>query len=359
MKVSIIIPVYNCEKYIKKCIESIKAQTYKNWELILIDDGSKDNSFKICRQYSEKDERIFVLTQKNKGAGLARNYGIDVASGEYIVFCDSDDFLDNRCLEVFCKIALKRNPDLIISGYNEFKYVKNNEIMICGKNNAANLEILNKEEARKLYIELHKKCLIQAPWAKFYKAKIIKENMIGFSDFRRCQDTVFNLKYYEYINNIIVIEDKLYNYLTPDDNTFISKFPKDYIEIRKKLDYLISNKLKEWNSYNNEAKLYLNKVLLNQILISLRLNYLNNWNLNKKERKEYVKKLLSDNKVIEIIEDRKYGFVRNILCYILRTKSYILIQLMNFFIVNIQKIKVKVRKINEKSRINNISCSTK
>lgn len=339
MKISIIVPVYNCEKYIKKCIESIIAQTYKDWELILIDDGSKDDSLRICEQYSKKDQRIIVLTQKNKGAGPARNYGIDKSTGEYIMFCDSDDFLPNNAIEKFAELALEEKWDLIISGYNEFKYASNENIKFCGENIAMDKEILSKEEARKFYIILHEKCLNQAPWAKLYKSKIIKENKVYFGDFRRCQDTVFNINYYEYVNKIKIINDKLYNYQTPEGNTYIFKFPSNMVDIRKEIDHLISDKLRSWGVYNKKVYSYLNKILVTDILICIRLNYLNNWNFTKIEQHEYIDRLLNDEKVKEVLENRDYGIQKNICCLILKTNNYIVINLMNSIVLLLQKLK--------------------
>ena len=94
--ISIIVPIYNSENYIKKCLDSILAQTYSNLEVILIDDGSTDNSYNICKDYQKKDNRIVLLQQKNAGVSRARNHGLEVAKGEYIGFVDSDDLLDEN-----------------------------------------------------------------------------------------------------------------------------------------------------------------------------------------------------------------------------------------------------------------------
>lgn len=343
MKVSIIVPVYNCEKYIKKCIESIINQTYHNWELILIDDGSKDKSYIICEEYSKSDERIFVLKQDNQGAGVARNYGIDKAVGDYIMFCDADDFFEQNCLEIFVENILKSNVDLVISGYNEFKYDLNGNILICHKNNAMNIKVDTKEEVRKFYIPLYRKALNQAPWAKIYNLKIIKENNIRFGDYRRCQDTIFNVKYYDYISNIIVIPNRLYNYQTPDGNVYISKFPVNMIDIKKNIDMLITSYLKKWEVYNEEARVFLNSVLATDIIVCCRLNYLNNWNFNKEQQELYLNKLLSDEKVNEVLNGKGYGKKKDTLCKILKTKNKTLIKFMNFIVVQLQKLKNKVK----------------
>lgn len=115
--VSIIIPIYNVEKYLEKCIHSILNQTYKNLEIILVDDGSPDRCGEICDQYAKKDGRIIVLHQKNRGLGAARNAGIAIASGKYLLFIDSDDYVDAELAEKTVKLAEDENADIVIFDY--------------------------------------------------------------------------------------------------------------------------------------------------------------------------------------------------------------------------------------------------
>ena len=107
--ISIIVPIYNVEKYIKKCIDSIINQTYTNLEIILVDDGSPDNCGKICDKYKEKDDRIKVIHKKNGGLSDARNAGIDIATGEYITFIDSDDYVAENYIEVLYNLCKEQN----------------------------------------------------------------------------------------------------------------------------------------------------------------------------------------------------------------------------------------------------------
>lgn len=112
MKYSVIVPIYNREKSIKKCVDSILRQSEKDFELILVDDGSTDNSLKICKDFEKTDNRIIVIHKENGGVSSARNAGIDVARGKYVVFVDSDDYVDNNYLEILSS----KDADLVISG---------------------------------------------------------------------------------------------------------------------------------------------------------------------------------------------------------------------------------------------------
>ena len=117
-KISIVIPVFNASQYIAETVESVISQTYTNWELILVNDGSLDDSGIICDRLSEKDERIRVFHQENSGVSTARNKGIELAKGEWIVFIDSDDYVDRNMLEVM--LSNSKNMDLVVCPLKEF-----------------------------------------------------------------------------------------------------------------------------------------------------------------------------------------------------------------------------------------------
>ena len=111
--VSVIIPVYNTEAYVKRCLDSITSQTYKNLEIIVVDDGSLDQSGKICEECASQDRRIKLIHKVNEGSGYARNAGIDIANGEYILLADSDDYLIDNCIERLVNVAQQESADLV------------------------------------------------------------------------------------------------------------------------------------------------------------------------------------------------------------------------------------------------------
>lgn len=118
--ISVIIPVYNVEKYLKSCLDSVVSQTYKNLEIILVDDGSVDNSGKICDEYAEKDKRITVIHKENGGLSDARNVGIEKAQGSYITFVDSDDFIEKNFIKILVNIAINKKVHFVIGNYKKF-----------------------------------------------------------------------------------------------------------------------------------------------------------------------------------------------------------------------------------------------
>ena len=120
-KVSIVVPVYNVEKYLKRCVNSLIGQSYSNLEILLVDDGSKDSSLSICKEYELKDSRIRVFHKENEGLGLTRNYGIERATGEYITFVDSDDYLTSDAITAMLDRAIATNADVVIATH----YYKN------------------------------------------------------------------------------------------------------------------------------------------------------------------------------------------------------------------------------------------
>lgn len=169
--ITVIIPVYNSEKYLEKTIKSILEQTYNNYELILIDNGSTDNSAEICKKYQEKDKRVKFYIQSKKGVSNARNMGIEKATGEFICFVDSDDYIEKDMLNSYMDIYIKYKPDLIVSGFfSEVEDIDGKVQMdeiYCDDKNYPNIE-----EIKKDFVTLWDKHLLYNIWNKMYKREI-------------------------------------------------------------------------------------------------------------------------------------------------------------------------------------------
>lgn len=191
--ISIIIPVYNVEKYLARCINSILKQTYHNFEIILLDDGSSDNSYKIMKKYSLKDKRIIIEHHDNIGPALTRNMGINMARGKYIMFIDSDDYVLSDYLEHYVVAIENGKYDLVIGGYQK----------ITGT---------HIEFVRKLKNGEFSKYMVTGPVCKLYKKSFLVNNHIEFLNTTASEDVYFNVLAYSKNPRIKIINDIGYFY---------------------------------------------------------------------------------------------------------------------------------------------------
>ena len=201
-KFSIIIPVYNIEKYIDETINSILSQKYTDFELIVIDDGSKDNSGKICDKY-KKDAKVKIVHQQNAGVSAARNKGLELATGDYILFVDGDDYLEKNALSTISENL--NDNDMVIYSFRE-KYIKKS----YQKKVTENIKKENNYEVIKKVLSNQYGGYI---FNKVFKKSIIDKRKIRFDrNIHMCEDMVFVLEYLQFSKDIIFIPDMLYNY---------------------------------------------------------------------------------------------------------------------------------------------------
>lgn len=218
MLVSVIVPVYNVERYISKCIDSILKQTFTDFELILIDDGSSDNSLQICKQYESRDSRIRVYSQKNSGPSRARNNGISKALGEYITFVDSDDYLDSDYLFELTKYQ----ADLVSSGFKLW-YAKDNRTEYKSYDHF--LKATKEDNNIDLAIEEGEfKYLLAGPCCKLYKRSLLEKHHIFFDEnLTYGEDHLFNLCYLQNIENIVLTPYAGYVYTHYDKTSLTNR----------------------------------------------------------------------------------------------------------------------------------------
>ena len=225
--ISIIVPIYNAEKYLNKCIDSLVNQTKKEIELILINDGSTDNSENVIKSY--KDKRIKYFKNKNQGIGKTRNFGIDKATGKYIIFVDSDDYLDlNACEELYKKIE-KEKADLVVCDF--YRDIDGNleEVII------PSFDTSSLKENKNLLLDIN-----LAPWNKIYKTKLIKDNNIKFIENLKYEDAPFVVDVIKFSKKIAKLNEKL-NYYVIHNNSETTVRDEKVFDIIKIID-LIRNK---------------------------------------------------------------------------------------------------------------------
>ena len=275
-KVSVIIPVYNVEKYLSKAIESVISQTLKDIEIILIDDGSTDKSYSIIQSYATKDNRIRVLKQKNSGQSSARNKGIELSRGKYLYFIDSDDFIDNDYIEHLVNTAEKENADVVVnSNIYIIKYQKKYNIF---KN------INNKDES---FINKYIIKKYSTIWYKLYKREIQKKYDIFFdNDIKVGEDGIFNIFFFSKSNNIIFISPNSFYYYNKTNNNSILTLA----EYKTFFDNTFNVITKTYN-YIKENNLF-NKVIgfnLCDLEVALFSKYFNQEKYNKDKQIDYQK----------------------------------------------------------------------
>lgn len=234
VKVSIIVPVYNSEKYIEKCIESLINQTYQNIEILIINDGSTDNSYSICDEYAKKDTRIKLFSIENSGVSYARNLGIENAQGEFITFVDSDDWIKSNMIDFAVKKQNEDNADIII--WSCIKSNPNREILVPLLNEddqsfTDDKSYLYLKSINYFYKQDISKTAVSAgtTWCKLYKRKFILENNLRFNPkLTRAQDTVFSINAFYIAGKISYYNEHLYHYRENEDSiTSGTKFIKD------------------------------------------------------------------------------------------------------------------------------------
>lgn len=212
LKISVIIPVYNAEKTLHRCVDSILVQTFSDFEVLLIDDGCKDNSGKICDEYAKKDSRVKVIHKVNGGVSSARNMGLDNAKGEWITFIDTDDYVVNTYLE--CLIANAEDADMIVCGFKHFYQGEENHM------------VLREVYLDKLYDDSNISDLLskrieglpfRTPWAKLFRRSILVDNSITFDESMKLgEDTKFTFQFMFHISKIKTIS--LVGYLYREDH---------------------------------------------------------------------------------------------------------------------------------------------
>lgn len=227
--ISIIIPVYNTEKYLDKCLNTILSQSYKDIEVLLINDGSTDSSGEICDKYAKKDNRIKVFHEENKGVSAARNFGINVATGEWLCFIDSDDWVDSDYLENFVSI-FSAEGDFVIQGY-----IKNTDKQITGGSGF----VSQFENFLDFFMYSEEKNLLNSPCFKLFRKDIIDRNSISFDEnFSLGEDHIFTLEYIRFVTRFSVSFERGYHYrISSDGNSLTQKL----IDIEKFKQYVLIN----------------------------------------------------------------------------------------------------------------------
>ena len=255
--ISIIVPVYNVEKYLNQCVNTLINQTYFNIEIILVNDGSTDKSGSLCDELSKSDNRIKVIHKKNEGLGLARNTGLEYINGKFVTFIDSDDYVDTNLIEELYYNLKNNNADTCIGGFKrvndlgkiifkesyekntyEDNYIKNNLLM----------KMLGSSPEKSDAIRM-------SVWNVLFSVEIIKNNKLKFVSERKfiSEDIIFDIDYYQFAKKVVIIDTVAYNYRV-NNESLTRKYKEDRFEKCKILYNEIYSKINFFN--NNNLAIY-------------------------------------------------------------------------------------------------------
>lgn len=325
--VSIVVPIYNMGNSIEKCVESLQVQDYPNIEILLVDDGSKDDSYIKCKGIEKKDSRVKAFHTENRGSGPARNYGIEHAQGRYIYFPDADDYLEPQAISILVKAMNNGENDLVVFGFKN----------IDQDGNVKNIKHYDEteksgEEIRKKYspyMTISSIYGIQgAPWNKFFDKNLIDQHHIEFPPLRRHQDEGFIARYMCYVKRVHFITDVLYTYYTNDLSKEWDKYPVSYIEAVKGLYKERKNNILIWNQNDFEVHSLIYKEYVCNFIKALELSFSPKFGFNKKKRKKWILEQLNSMEIVD--ETKAIDKYHSIVYKLAQNKSFLLYPALEF-----------------------------
>ncbi|WP_256013237.1 glycosyltransferase family 2 protein [Desertivirga xinjiangensis] len=292
-KISVIIPAYNAKNYISRCISSILGQSFKDFELILIDDGSTDSTLEICKKFAAEDSRIRVENQMNLGVSAARNKGISLSRGQYVSFVDADDYLECTFLENF-KMDVFQDRDFYIQG---MRFVDGENVSRSPVGDIGEIESL-----KSFILVADKKHLFEGPCAKLFKTELVKANKVFFDQSLSFgEDNLFILNYLKYIESFCITPFTDYNYILHHNQASLSTKVHDFDKILKYIQLTHAERMSiQKRISSDEYLVFLNKVNNRRLFTSILGVFSNIRKLSAKD------KLLRFRELLDLI-DFKFG----------------------------------------------------
>ena len=283
MNYYIIIPAYNAEKTIKKCVQSIMKQTCPEWEAIVIDDGSNDRTYLLTKELAEHENRIRVFTQKNMGPGIARNIGIGKATGDFIIFLDADDYLEPDYIDCIDEIIQKEKADIVVID----NFYENERGIVYRTERLSNFAFLSKREL--IAAQMTGK-LPWGAWRKVVKHQILKENEIWFSSDQVGEEAVYSFNVFYYAQKIAFAKKCIYHYVNYSQSQSKKGDDDPWGPAVKKMRWFLEEKgilntyENEWNSFAASA------LVVSLFRISCNHPFMNAWSLCRERIRDFKKK---------------------------------------------------------------------
>lgn len=303
--VSIVVPIYNVERFLRKCLKSLQKQNYENIEVIMVDDGSPDESFKICREFEKKDSRFKYIRQDNGGLASARNTGIHAAAGQYIVFVDSDDYIEKTAVYDMESLIRQYDADMVVAGY--YADIENNGKLTKRISYHSESGVFRtKQEIAAKTIEMKKNAIIDTSCNKMYRLSLIKENNVYMPDGELYEDTEFVYRLLPYVKCMYVTDQCYYHYMQRNvkriTNSFnVSKFETLSKRMTTMMDYYDGGGIILNESQTSEIWFWIIRYSFS-CLMDL---YLKSCPYSKQEKKKRIRHILNDGNVTEAMKKVK------------------------------------------------------
>lgn len=339
--ISVIVPIFNAESYLCRCLESLVSQTYQKIEIILVDDGSNDSSARICDQYAQKDSRVKVIHKTNEGVSQARNAGLELATGDYIHFTDADDWLEQSAYKTLIDKATMY-PACDIFRFNALNSSNNivNAVNYNGEYNGVGLEqiILN-------YIGSNKfggMFILGVPWMYLFRTDLLNQGIRFNKNLSRCEDRLFTIKALLHAKSIVFLDDVLYHY-----ETNRGSLSNKYDSTRWEQECLYLAELKAQYSSDRGADFikHANKRLVNEYLLRALVSIDNIFFSDNQngfiDRYQKTKSIIYDPLLKEAFvkfEKEKLGLKGRILLFLIRNKLPLFLSLINTIILYKNKL---------------------
>ncbi len=300
--ISIIVPVYNGEESVKNCIDSIRNQTYENIEIIIVNDGSTDDTERICKRLCLKDDRIILINQDNKGASDARNTGIDNSKGEYIQFVDSDDYIESNMVQSLIERCIDSEYTMVMCGY--FREFISPAGTTVNQVTILNAFIKNKDIFSQYFAELYNSAYINFSWNKLYLSEIIKDNKLRFDN--NCslgEDLVFNLNFIKHSCKILILNKALYHRVEENTLSLSRKFRLERQENNVELYNYLLDYFKD--SKDEDSIKEIHKMFLRNNYKNLEYLYIAKTELSEQEKSEFFEEIVKSPETKEAIKNMR------------------------------------------------------
>jgi glycosyltransferase involved in cell wall biosynthesis len=327
--VSVIVPVYNTLPYLDMCLASIRNQTYRNIQLIIVDDGSTDGSSEICDKHARDDARVLVIHEQNSGVSSARNTGLSVSTGSFIMFVDSDDWIDENTIEELIKLQKTSDYDIILFGFYK-ENVRLDQVTLIRNTNQS---YKRKEELTLKIPSMIEDGSLHQLWNKFYKASILRNNNLFFTDWLNlAEDALFNYHAFLKADSLYITEKCFYHYMMRENSLAHRYHPMKYkmlIYVNDRLQELIKAGA-DYKNYKPSADL----IRFKSLFSSISDLFHQDCTLTRKDKRVFLQKIVDNESSFPYILDNR---LHRILLFILRTQSISLIYLAAFLIYKLRQ----------------------